>query len=104
MILVYIIIAVIAIAVNVWISNQFMEVSEIKGHTEMKYFWICFFFGITGYLLVIALPDIRKFSGLTQGSVDVRKSRVSGNEKMCAYCGQRQPASNTICMNCGERI
>lgn len=38
-------------------AKWFYEVAEKKGHHDKKYFWICFWLGIVGFLLVIALPD-----------------------------------------------
>lgn len=42
---------------NYFMAEEFYEVSMMKGFLEKKYFWICFFLGIIGYLLVISLPD-----------------------------------------------
>lgn len=40
-----------------YIALWFFEVAEEKGYHSKKYFWICFWLGLIGYLLVIALPD-----------------------------------------------
>lgn len=40
-----------------YLAKRFYEVAVMKGHTERKYFWICLWLGLWGYLLVIALPD-----------------------------------------------
>lgn len=55
MILLFFIIVIVVI--NFLIAYQFYEIAEMKGYSEIKYFWIAFLFSITGYLLVIALPD-----------------------------------------------
>ena len=51
---------IVALALFIWlnafISRQFQLVANDKGYTEEKYFWICFFLGIVGYILVAALP------------------------------------------------
>ena len=39
------------------IAGWFSEVASEKGYSSPKYFWICFFMGLVGQLLVIALPD-----------------------------------------------
>ena len=39
------------------IAGWFSEVASEKGYSSPKYFWICFFMGLAGQLLVIALPD-----------------------------------------------
>lgn len=42
-----------------WIlANEFFGVAASKGYNDKKYLWYCFFFGLIGYLLVIALKDI----------------------------------------------
>ena len=54
-------IALIVLALVIWldryIAKQFEEVAQKKGHTQKKYFWLCFLLGAIGYLLVVALPD-----------------------------------------------
>lgn len=54
--IVYLLIAVVAIGVSYYIANEFFAVASAKGYTEKKYFWICFWLGLPGWLLVIALP------------------------------------------------
>lgn len=39
------------------IAGWFSKVAREKGYSSPKYFWICFFMGLVGQLLVIALPD-----------------------------------------------
>lgn len=47
----------IFLVIDILISLEFHKVAIEKGYSRMKYFWMCFFLGIVGYLLVIALPD-----------------------------------------------
>lgn len=47
----------IGLALNFFVSNEFYKVAVMKGYDEGKYLWIPFFFGVAGYLLVVALPD-----------------------------------------------
>ena len=54
---VYILIATVYLILDYYIAKLFSEAAEAKGCHDSKYFWICFFFGFIGYLLVIALPD-----------------------------------------------
>ena len=53
--------ALIGLCLMIWliwyIAKQFAEAAAAKGHTDSKYFWICFWLGAIGYLLVVALPD-----------------------------------------------
>ncbi|MBQ9953774.1 MAG: hypothetical protein IJO92_05555 [Clostridia bacterium] len=55
--LVGIIIIALVTLFSLWIAGEFHQAATLKGHPQSKYFWICFFCGIVGYLLVIALPD-----------------------------------------------
>lgn len=54
---VYTLIAIVYLILDYYIAKCFSEAAEVKGYRDSKYFWICFFFGFIGYLLVIALPD-----------------------------------------------
>ena len=45
------------LVLDYFIAKCFFEVAEAKGHHDKKYFWICFWLGAVGYLLVVALPD-----------------------------------------------
>ena len=40
-----------------FIAKWFAEIAADKGYYDKKYFWICFWLGFPGYLLVIALPN-----------------------------------------------
>lgn len=60
MVIVYILIAAAYLTLNYFIAEWFSEAAEDKGYgnfADRKYFWICFWLGFIGYLLVIALPD-----------------------------------------------
>ena len=39
------------------IAGWFSEVAGEKGYSSSKYFWICFWLGWMGWILVCALPD-----------------------------------------------
>ena len=54
---VYILIATVYLILDYYIAKWFSEAAEAMGYHDSKYFWICFFLGFIGYLLVIALPD-----------------------------------------------
>ena len=48
---------VIGLLINALLSFYFYEVAKEKGFYRKCYFWIPFFFGFIGYILVAALPD-----------------------------------------------
>lgn len=54
---VVILIAIVVFVIDVALAREFSAVAEAKGWYGSKYFWYGVFFGIVGYLLVIALPD-----------------------------------------------
>ena len=54
---VLLLVAVVALWLAWYLANQFYEVATRKGFTDRKYLWICFWLGLPGWLLVIALPD-----------------------------------------------
>ena len=56
-ILLYLIVLGLLIWLDWYIAKQFEEVAQKKGHTQKKYFWLCFLLAAVGYLLVVALPD-----------------------------------------------
>jgi hypothetical protein len=57
MVFVYILVAVVYFILDHYIAACFAEAADAKGYHESKYFWLCFWLGFIGYLLVIALPD-----------------------------------------------
>jgi hypothetical protein len=54
----YIIIFLIAIFVNIILSVKFSEIADEKGYNGKNYFWLCFFLGSIGFIMVAALPDL----------------------------------------------
>lgn len=40
-----------------YLAKLFQTLARSRGFDDSKYFWICFWLGIVGYLLVLALPD-----------------------------------------------
>ena len=75
------------IFLNYYIAKQFEAVANMKGHFLKRYFWLCFFFGVAGYLLVIALPTVEKT-----------------NKKFCTCCGHEVSDDSSFCPLCGNRI
>ena len=48
---------IVFILINSLIAGCFYDVAKEKGFSRKCYFWIPFFFGFIGYILVLALPD-----------------------------------------------
>lgn len=59
------------------VAYFFGEISKEKGYKSTKYFVLCFFFGIAGWLLVAALPD-RKYDYRRN---EIGNSNVHNNEE-----------------------
>lgn len=57
MTIVYLLVLALIIVLAYYMAKWFYEVAEEKGYHDKKYFWICFWLGIAGYLLVVAMPD-----------------------------------------------
>lgn len=45
------------IVVMWFVAKWFAQIAADKGYYDRKYFWICFWLGAIGYLLVVAMPD-----------------------------------------------
>ncbi len=63
-IFIYLIVLILFIWLNYYIAESFEMVAKTKGYYEKKYFHLCFWTGIIGYLLVIALPDLNMLNEL----------------------------------------
>ena len=78
--LVVIIGLVLYIVIAFLLANEFSDVAAMKGHSDRKYFWFCFFFSILGYFLVIALPDRGEKRDKKYGEEDGEVSDDRANE------------------------
>lgn len=57
--LIYLIVVGVALYIDYLIANEFYNIARQKGYETKKYFWFCFWLGIVGYLMVIALPNLK---------------------------------------------
>ena len=57
MAIMFLLVGAVLIFINFLIAGWFFEAAEAKGYHNSKYYWICFWLGLPGWLLVIALPD-----------------------------------------------
>lgn len=55
-VLILIILAVV-ILISYIAASAFDEIAVSKGYPPMSYFWYCFWLGLAGWLMVVALPD-----------------------------------------------
>lgn len=56
-IVLFALLGIAVLVLNIWIAGAFYSVAKDKGYTESRYWLLPFFFPITGYILVAALPD-----------------------------------------------
>ena len=49
---------VLAVIVHVVFAFLFRNAARMKGHPQRRYFWLCLVFGLPGWILVAALPDL----------------------------------------------
>ena len=99
----------IAIAVSYFLANCFYDIACEKGFEERKYFWISFLLGISGYLLVIALPDRKDRLEQTmpgepphgrRPSVRPSQPDAPADHWYCSKCGAQNPYDVIRC-KCG---
>lgn len=64
-IVVRIILLILFIILQYYIAKQFESTAADKGYKHSRYFHLCFWFGIVGYILVAALPDRGKDNAKT---------------------------------------
>lgn len=48
---------VVAICISAFLASEMSNIAEQKGYEQRRYFHICFWLGLFGFLIVIALPD-----------------------------------------------
>ena len=54
---VFVLAGIVFIMLDYFISKEFQDIAQKKGHGGVRYFWWTFFTGAVGMLMVVALPD-----------------------------------------------
>lgn len=114
-IILYVIFLALVIYLDYYIAKQFESVAKNKGYTERKYFHLCFWLGLVGYLLVIALPDrglthANTTNAPTNNNVSTPKSAptigvrssVVGDKWICGHCKTENSMNYSQCKKCGN--
>ena len=73
---IYVAVAVIAFAINLCFCLAFANAAATKGYSYSTYFALCFFFGMIGYILVAALPDLTVASEETIKSLEYKLNQL----------------------------
>ena len=96
-------IAIVAIAIAVYLGNCFYEIACMKGFQDRRYFWIPVLFGAAGYLLVVALPDRKQKVEEPKPVMPLIKPTESVKGKWaCPECGNVLPGDVVRC-KCGYK-
>lgn len=123
----YFLIALVAIAINVAFAMYAGGITEQKGYSKGNWIAVCIIFGIIGYILIAALPDLELRATLENIEKKLAKdkndnylprSSSSSNSNCtikslsemtpladywtCKYCGLENPKEARYCQHCGE--
>ena len=80
------------------------RIAVSKGHPGKKTFWLCFFFGVFGWVYAAALPDLILRQGKENGvgASGAAASRPSdGQPHVCSRCGAVLADNADFCAACG---
>ncbi len=124
----YFLIALVAIAINVAFAMYAGGIAEQKGYSKGNWIAVCIIFGIVGYTLIAALPDLELRATLENIEKKLAKdkndnylprnssnSNSNSNSTMkslsemtpladywtCKYCGLDNPKEARYCQHCG---
>lgn len=120
------VIALVAIAINVAFAMYAGGIAEQKGYKKENWIAVCIIFGIFGYILIAALPDLELRAALENIEKKLVKdkndnylprSSNSSNSNCtikslsemtpladywtCKYCGLENPKEARYCQHCG---
>ncbi len=123
------VIALVAIAINVAFAMYAGGIAEQKGYSKGNWIAVCIIFGIIGYILIAALPDLELRAALENIEKKLAKdkndnylprssSSNSSNSNCtikslsemtpladywtCKHCGLENPKEARYCQHCGE--
>ena len=124
----YFLIVLVAIAINVAFAMYAGGIAEQKGYSKGNWIAVCIIFGIVGYTLIAALPDLELRATLENIEKKLAKdkndnylprnssnSNSNSNSTMkslsemtpladcwtCKYCGLDNPKEARYCQDCG---
>ncbi len=124
----YFLIALVAIAIDVAFAMYAGGIAEQKGYSKGNWIAVCIIFGIVGYILIAALPDLELRATLENIEGKLAKDendnclpRSNSNSTMrvlsemrplvplsdsedywtCKYCGLENPKEARYCQHCG---
>lgn len=123
---VYFLIVLVAIAIDIAFAMYAGGIAEQKGYSKGNWIAVCIIFGIFGYILIAALPDLELRATLENiekklakdkndnylprsSSSNNSNSTIKSLSKMtpladywtCKYCGLDNPKEARYCQHCG---
>lgn len=73
----YFLIALVAIAINVAFAMYAGGIAEQKGYSKGNWIAVCIIFGIIGYILIAALPDLELRATLENIEKNLQKIKTT---------------------------
>lgn len=75
--LVYFLIVLVAIAIDIAFAMYAGGIAEQKGYSKGNWIAVCIIFGIFGYILIAALPDLELRAALENIEKNLQKIRTT---------------------------
>ena len=95
---IYFFLGIIYLIISIALCAKFNMIANEKGYYGMSYFWLCFFLGLPGMILVAALPD-----GKRSNDSSPKDSTVPPTATWtCKNCSQVNPMTKITCSGCGK--
>ena len=96
----YAIAVILALVIICIMASKMCDVAELKGYDSKHehIFALCFFFGLFGYIYVIALPDL-KLQRLIKSITDNNKEPIHQEKKVQQEIKAHNPNLEAICKN-----
>ena len=106
----YVFAVLAGVAVNLVLCFRCANCARDKGHYGATYFWICFFFGLIGYIWVATLPDLelsrrideleRQSAGVPSRAI-VKSVTTEDGKWICGKCNTANDMNYGQCKKCG---
>lgn len=112
-------IAAVVLIIHIGLAATFADYAEQKGYDKSPYFWACIFFGVAGYCMVAALPDLVLYSRLNEIASNTvpapthmtpsatpqiptaKSTSTENNTWICGKCSTENSLNYGQCKKCG---
>ena len=97
----WLIVSIIFIIVDYIVARKFEKIARQKGYnSEIHSFAMCFWLGITGYLYVIALPNLNNYVQVTNKSINSQNKSDDYLVLKCPVCKELVAKGTVMCPRC----